>query len=309
MTRVAAVDCGTNSIRLLIADVHDGALTEVVRRTEIVRLGQDVDRTGRLAPEALERTFSRLTWYADEIAAAGGVERVRMVATSATRDAANRTDFVRGVESILGIAPDVVSGAEEAHLSFSGAMSGLPASVARPVLVLDIGGGSTELVLGTGDGAAGPDAATSLDIGSVRLTERFFDDDPPTPEQVAAASAHIAGQLDDASGIVDLAAAKSVIGLAGSVTTLGAIHAGLTVYDRSEVHLTRIPAVDVHELTARLLTATHDERAAISVIHPGRVDVIAAGALILEHVLDRSGADAVVVSEHDILDGIAVSIA
>lgn len=304
MTRVAAVDCGTNSIRLLIADVKDGQPTELLRRTEIVRLGQDVDRTGRLAPAALQRTFAMLTEYAHDIDRVGGVERVRMVATSATRDASNRAEFVAGVEAILGVRPDVVSGAEEADLSFAGAMSGLPPALPRPVLVVDIGGGSTELVLGT----SAPDAAASLDIGSVRLTERHLHTDPPTPAEVAAADAHIEESLAAVASTVELAAARSVVGLAGSVTTLGAIHRGLSAYDRSVVHLTRIPARDVQAMSARLLTATRSEREAMSVIHPGRVDVIAAGALILRHIVDRSGADAVVVSEHDILDGIAVSI-
>lgn len=304
MTRVAAVDCGTNSLRLLIADVDGVNVTEVTRRTEIVRLGQDVDRTGRLAPDALARTFGVLRDYVTEIDLVGGVERVEMVATSASREAVNSHEFVAGVEAILGVRPDVISGAAEADLSFAGAMSGLPA-LPHPVLVVDVGGGSTELVLGT----SSPDAATSADIGSVRITERHFHADPPTSAQVRAADAHIEATLDKAMRTVDLTAARSVVGLGGSVTTLGAMHHGLTTYDRSVVHLTRVPADDVRAISARLLTAGRSDREAISVIHPGRIDVIAAGVLITRHILDRSGVDAIVVSEHDLLDGIAVSIA
>lgn len=306
MTRVAAIDCGTNSIRLLVADV-DSTLHEVERRLEIVRLGEGVDRTGRLAPAALARTLGALERYARRIDELGAT-RVRMVATSATRDATNRSDFVAGVTRLLGVPPEVISGDEEARLSYLGATYDLPGDVSGPCLVTDIGGGSTELVLGDGSAAA-VSAACSVDIGCVRLTERHFATDPPTPEAVTAARADIEAALDLAADSVPLDAAASLVGLAGSVTTVGAIHLELASYDPAAIHRSRVPASAVRKISDRLLSATHAERAAIPVMHPGRVDVIAAGALVLRHIVDRTGVDEVVVSEHDILDGIAWSIA
>lgn len=305
MTRVAAIDCGTNSIRLLVADIDavSGTQSDVDRRMEIVRLGQDVDRTGRLATDALERTFAALRTYA-AVARDTGAERVRMVATSATRDAENRIAFVDGVRAVLGVEPVVVSGAEEARLSFSGATRGLPSGAAPPYLVVDIGGGSTELALGQ----AAPDAARSLDIGCVRLTERWLVDDPPTPDQAVAARADIDAALDESAADVPLDKAATVIGLAGSVTTVAGIHLGLPAYDSAAIHHSRVPAEAVRAISEQLLRLTHAERAAIPVLHPGRVDVIAAGALVLRAVVDRTGVDEVLVSEHDILDGIAWSI-
>lgn len=306
MTRVAAVDCGTNSIRLLVADVNGAELSDVDRRTEIVRLGEGVDRTGRLSERALTRTMAALETYAQRIEDLGATS-VRMVATSATRDAINRADFVAGVQSRLGVPPEVISGDEEARLSFAGATYDLPDDVARPALVVDIGGGSTEFVLG--GGPDGPAAGWSVDVGCVRLTERHFATDPPTPAAVTAARADIEAALDEASSAVDLTAAGSVVGLAGSVTTVGGIHLGLPAYDAGMIHHCRVPAAAVGEISDRLLAAGPDERAAIPVMHPGRVDVIAAGALILRCVIDRTGVAEVVVSEHDILDGIALSLA
>lgn len=311
MTRVAAVDCGTNSIRLLVADldVAGGTQTDLERRTEIVRLGQDVDRTGRLAPEALVRTLDALRRYASIIGRLG-VERVRMIATSATRDAANSEEFVAGVVAVLGVEPEVISGVEEAALSFSGAIRGLPDSGAAPYLVVDIGGGSTELALGSAELALGtwkPAAARSMDVGCVRLTERWLRPDRPTAAQVAGARADIEAALDDAATSVPITEAASMIGLAGSVTTVAAIHLGLDVYDPVAIHRSVVPAGRVRQISARLLAATHSERVAIPAMHPGRADVIAAGALILRCVLDRAGVDEVTVSEHDILDGIAWS--
>lgn len=303
MTRVAAIDCGTNSVRLLVADV-DSTLRDVDRRLEIVRLGEGVDRTGRFTPGALARTMAALERYArriDEL----GASRVRMVATSATRDAANRDEFVTGVTRLLGSPPEVISGDEEARLSFAGATSGLPGDVAAPYLVVDIGGGSTELVAGS----TTVSAACSVDIGCVRLTERHFTSDPPRLLAVAAARADIEAGLDAASESVPLGRAASLIGLAGSVTTVGAIHLGLRAYDPAATHHSRVPAEDVREISDRLLAMSHEERAAIPVMHPGRVDVIAAGALVLRHIVDRAGVAEVVVSEHDILDGIAWSLA
>jgi exopolyphosphatase/guanosine-5'-triphosphate,3'-diphosphate pyrophosphatase len=344
--RVAAVDCGTNSLRLLIADVDAGhrVLTDVDRRMEIVRLGQGVDASGRLAPEALARTFGVLEQYAQAITGSGA-ESVRMVATSATRDAANADEFTRGVTGILGVAPEVVSGQEEAFLSFAGAtteltgggtpepadvmpgagrmvpgpggvlpgLSEAAAGLQPPYLVVDIGGGSTEFVLGgsvpAGDRADTGLDALSMDIGCVRLTERHLRSDPPTPAEVAGATADIDAALATVAAGIRVSSARTLVGLAGSVTTVAAIALGLPRYDPARIHHARIPAAGVHEVTSRLLAQTRAERAAIPVMHPGRVDVIAAGALILDRIMIKLGFAEMVASEHDILDGIAWSIA
>jgi exopolyphosphatase/guanosine-5'-triphosphate,3'-diphosphate pyrophosphatase len=304
MTRVAALDCGTNSLRLLVADVDDDSLTDVVRRMEIVRLGEGVDRTGRLADAALARTFGVLDDYAAAIRT-HDVERVRMVATSATRDAANRDVFVSGVVDRLGVEPEVITGDAEAALSFDGATRELRGSdLDRPFLVVDIGGGSTEFVLGDDDG---PQAARSVDIGCVRLTERHLRSDPPTQDEIDATIADIERGIDLAGEVVAVDAARSLIGLAGSVTTLVALALGLTAYDPERIHHARVTLDQVSEVTARLLTAAHRERAAMPAMHPGRVDVIGGGALVLETIMKRCGFDGVVASEHDILDGIAFS--
>jgi exopolyphosphatase / guanosine-5'-triphosphate,3'-diphosphate pyrophosphatase len=406
--RVAAVDCGTNSLRLLIADVDAArrVLADVDRRMEIVRLGQGVDATGRLAPDALARTFRVLEQYKRAITDSRA-EAVRMVATSATRDAANADEFARGVTAILGVTPEVVSGQEEAFLSFTGATTelagdgagaadassgpasgttGLAAAADRlepPYLVVDIGGGSTEFVLGdavpasppsggdaaltdprpsgsaafvgpspSGDAAlSGPTArgdvlagrppsgdavlvgppssgadvltgrpprghpagsgldALSMDIGCVRLTERHLRSDPPTLAETAAAVADIDAALAAVAASIAVSSARTLVGLAGSVTTVAAIALDLQRYDPATVHHARISAARVHEVTYRLLGQTRAERAAIPVMHPGRVDVIGAGALILDRTMIRFGFAEMVASEHDILDGIAWSIA
>jgi exopolyphosphatase / guanosine-5'-triphosphate,3'-diphosphate pyrophosphatase len=304
-TRVAAIDCGTNSIRLLIADVADGGLRDVTRRMEIVRLGQGVDRTGRFADDALQRTFVALDDYATAIRAAKA-DRVRMVATSATRDAANRDISVDSVRARLGVGPDVVSGDEEAQLSFTGATAELTTSSwPAPYLVCDIGGGSTEFVVG---GAEGVDAARSVDIGCVRMTERHLHDDPPSAAQVQAATADIDAAIADADAVVGVRSARTLVGLAGSVTTVAALALGLPSYDAERIHHSRISAADVHAVAESLLGATHEQRAALPVMHPGRVDVIGAGALVLDRIMAYGKFDAVVVSEHDILDGIALSL-
>ncbi|WAX55926.1 Ppx/GppA family phosphatase [Jatrophihabitans cynanchi] len=303
MTRVAGIDCGTNSIRLLIADADDGRLLDIVREMRIVRLGQGVDRTGRLAPDALERTRVALADYAASIAE-HGAERVRMTATSATRDAANRADFVAMVRAELGVDPEVISGAEEAELSFRGAVAGLP-GVTPPLLVADIGGGSTELVLG---GAGEPLRSHSMDVGCVRMTERHLHDDPPTAEQIAATVRDLNAAIDRAAQHVPLTSGATFVGLAGTVTTIAALALGLDHYDPEAIHASVISTDDVRTVTARLLAMTHAERAALPVMHPGRVDVIGGGALVLRTLLERTGADAVVTSEHDILDGIALSL-
>ncbi|MGW8553854.1 Ppx/GppA phosphatase family protein [Streptomyces tubercidicus] len=313
MKRVAAIDCGTNSIRLLVADADPatGELKDLDRRMEIVRLGQGVDRTGRLAPEALERTFAVCREYAAVIKGLGA-EHLRFVATSASRDAENREDFVRGVVDILGVEPEVITGDQEAEFSFHGATKELTgrADLDRPFLVVDIGGGSTEFVLGDHSVRA----ARSVDVGCVRMTERHLVhggqiSDPPTDGQIKAIKADIAAALDRAEETVPLREAATLVGLAGSVTTVSAIAQGLERYEPEVLHHSRISLATVREITGRLLSSTHAERAAIPVMHPGRVDVIAAGALVLLSIMERTGAAEVVVSEHDILDGIAWSLA
>ncbi len=331
--RVAAIDCGTNSIRLLIADIGAPGdnergpgsplsgppdppqpapllLTDVVREMRIVRLGEGVDRTGRLSEAALDRTMTALREYADLIAEAKP-EGVRMVATSATRDAANAQEFTWRVTALLGVAPEVISGDEEALLSFTGATRELAgpelaeAGCPPPYLVTDIGGGSTEFILGDHAGVAG---ASSVDIGCVRLTERHLHGDPPPGDQVAAATADIDAALDQVAAAVPVGTARTLIGLAGSVTTVAGIALGLERYDSQRIHHSLIPAGRVHQIATGLLAMTRAERAAIGVMHPGRVDVIGAGALILDRITARFGFSEVLVSEHDILDGIAWSL-
>ena len=314
MTRVAAIDCGTNSLRLLVADVPpSGAHTDLLRRMEIVRLGQGVDATGRLAPEAIERTRRVLAEYAEQ-ARDLGATAVRMVATSATRDAENRADFQEMVRATLGGLPDVVTGREEAELSFLGATASLDAAArahghsapVAPFLVVDIGGGSTEFVLGK---AGGVRAARSVDIGCVRLTERHLRSDPPDADEIQRAESDIRAALAEVAREVPVADAVSLVGLAGSVTTVAALALHLPAYDPDAIHGSRIPVAGVRSVTAGLLTATRRQRAALPVMHPGRVDVIGAGALILRVIMDAFDFDEVVVSEHDILDGIALRLA
>ena len=300
--RVAAVDCGTNSVRLLVADLVGGEQRDLHREMRVVRLGQGVDRTGELATEALARTRAALVDYA-AVCAGLGVERTRMVATSATRDARNRVDFVAMVQDTLGVAPEVASGAQEAELSFLGATRDLdPAD--GPFLVMDIGGGSTELVLGS----QGVEAALSVDVGCVRLTERHLVDDPPTPAQIAAAEADVDAALVQVRAVVPVEQARTAIGLAGSVTTIAAVALDLPSYDAAAIHLSRISAAQVRATTGRLLAMRREERAALPVMHPGRVDVIGGGALVLRTIVDRLGLAEVLVSEADILDGIAWSM-
>ncbi len=310
--RVAAVDCGTNSLRLLVADVgEDGLLTDVVRRMEIVRLGQGIDRTGVIAPEAMARTLAVTREYAEQCRALG-VDRVRFVATSASRDARNAGEFVAGVREAFGdldVAPEVVAGDTEARFSFTGATGDLQAvGVPGPYLVVDLGGGSTELVRGT----TGVVAARSVDVGSVRMTERHLHADPPTADQVAAARRDVLASLDAVEQTVDLTGIGAVVGLAGTITTITAHALRLPAYDPEAVHLARVPVDVMREACESLLSMGHDERAALPYLHPGRVDVIAGGALVWEQVLDRclerSPGAVVVTSEHDILDGIALSL-
>jgi exopolyphosphatase/guanosine-5'-triphosphate,3'-diphosphate pyrophosphatase len=317
MGRVAAVDCGTNSIRLLVADVNrhdDGTveLRDVHREMRIVRLGQGVDATGRLVPEAIERTRAALADFT-AIVRRKGTERVRMVATSATRDAANKEDFFTMVRATLGAGAEVISGDEEARLSFTGAVGDFDATDG-PFLVVDVGGGSTELVLGDWDGAkATVTAARSVDVGCVRITERCLPSDPPTPSEQKAAEEFARSVLDAAFDAVPVDEAKTWIGVAGTMTQLSSLVQRLPSHDPALVHLSRLSYRQLHDVSAELLGMTHAQRAANKTIHPGRVDVIGGGSLIVrvlaEELRERAGIEELVVSEHDILDGIALSIA
>ncbi|ORV62311.1 exopolyphosphatase [Mycobacterium europaeum] len=312
MSRLAGIDCGTNSIRLLIADVVDGRLRDVHRETRIVRLGQGVDATGQFAPEAIGRTREALTDYA-ALLRRHRVERVRMVATSAARDVANRDVFFAMTAEVLGAAvpgavAEVITGAEEAALSFRGAVGELDPA-AGPFVVVDLGGGSTEIVVG-GDSVA---ASYSADIGCVRLTERCLHSDPPTPGEVAAARAVVRERLDVALGVVPVEGARTWVGLAGTMTTLSALAHNMTTYDSAAIHLSRVPGGDLLAVCERLIGMTRAERAALPPMHEGRADVIGGGAIVVEELARelraRAGIDELTVSEHDILDGIVWSIA
>ncbi|WP_344172459.1 Ppx/GppA phosphatase family protein [Pilimelia columellifera] len=299
--RVAAIDCGTNSVRLLVADLWpDGRLGELSRQMRIVRLGEGVDRTGRLAPEAIARTRDALAEYAAIIAELGAA-RVRMCATSASRDADNADDFQRMARDTLGVDPEVISGDDEARLSFAGAVRGL--TVTGPCLVVDIGGGSTEFVRG----GATVEAAVSIDIGCVRMTERHLRSDPPTPEQARAAHADVVAAVDRALAAV-AGPAATLVGLAGSVTTVAAVALGLDAYDSTRIHHTVLTRAAVTRVADDLMAMSVAQRRSIPVMHPGRADVIAAGALVLRVIMERADAATVVVSESDILDGIALSL-
>lgn len=305
---VAAIDCGTNSIRLLVARRgEDGGLRDLERAMEIVRLGYGVDRTGRLDPAAIERTLAATRRFAAVIEARGA-EHVRFVATSATRDAADRDVFVDGVRAILGIEPEVVTGQEEAELSYAGAVTTLPGLGRGPRLVVDIGGGSTELVLGS----QRPEHRISLDIGAVRMTERHLRSDPPTPAEITAATADIEAQLDAAARVVPLEQARTLIGVAGTVTTVTALALGLERYSPEATHGAELPMSEAAAVCAWTLRSSRAERARHGAIHPGRVDVLGGGALIWERVLHRlsttAGLTTARTSEHDILDGIALAM-
>jgi exopolyphosphatase / guanosine-5'-triphosphate,3'-diphosphate pyrophosphatase len=294
---VAAFDCGTNTIKLLIGDLPDVA----VRETRMVRLGQDVGRTGRLGDAALARAFAAIDEYAALIEE-HDVERIRFCATSATRDAANSQAFSDGVFERLGVRPEVLSGAEEAEIAYDGAVRHLATEPDLPVLVVDIGGGSTELILGD----THPEQAHSMDIGSVRLHERHLHDDPPTDDQVAACVADIDDALDACP--VDASRAATVVGIAGTITTVAAGVLDLPAYDRAEIDQQVLRVDDVHAMVDRIVAMPVAERLELPYLHPGRADVIDAGALILSRVLRRVRTETMVVSESDILDGIAWSL-
>lgn len=313
--RLAGIDCGTNSIRLLIADVDGGRLHDVHRETRIVRLGQGVDATGEFAADAIARTRAALTDYA-VLLKRHGAQRVRMVATSAARDVANRDAFFAMTADVLGaVLPgavaEVITGAEEASLSFRGAVGELDAA-AGPFVVVDLGGGSTEIVVGAD--ADGPVTASySADIGCVRLTERCLHSDPPTSQEVAAARQVVRERLEVALGVVPVEGAKTWVGLAGTMTTLSALAHNLTTYDSAAIHLSRVAGDDLLAVCERLIGMTRAQRAALPPMHVGRADVIGGGAIVVEELARelraRAGIDELTVSEHDILDGIVLSIA
>ncbi|CAN2224766.1 GppA Exopolyphosphatase [Candidatus Nanopelagicaceae bacterium] len=301
--RVGVIDCGTNSIRLLIADIDGNNFREVTRQMQVVRLGQGVDETNQFHPDALERTFAAVDLYAAELARRG-VEKIRFCATSATRDATNRNIFIEGVKERLGIEPEVISGDEEARLSFAGATREFNRTNG-PFLVVDIGGGSTEFVLGTDS----VDTAISVNIGCVRMTERHFHNDPPTADEIALARRDIQNAIDIAYASVDIKSAKTLVCVAGTATTVAAAALDLPEYDRYAIHLSRIQADQVHDVSKRFTSMTRDERAALGYMHPGRVDVITAGSLVLSEIVKATGAKEFVASENDILDGMAWSLA
>ncbi|HYO03565.1 MAG TPA: Ppx/GppA phosphatase family protein [Mycobacterium sp.] len=313
MTRVAAIDCGTNSIRLLIADVTDGRLTDVHREMRIVRLGEGVDATGSFAEAALARTRAALADYA-ALLQTHSVPTVRMVATSATRDAANRDEFFAMTADVLGAAvpgavAEVITGTEEAELSFRGAVGELD-SAAAPFVVVDLGGGSTEVVLGS---SADVDASYSANIGCVRLTERCLKSDPPTAAEIADARAVVRDGLAAAFAAVPVERAQTWVGVAGTMTTLSALALNLATYDSDAIHLSRVGFDDLLKVCGGLIAMTRRQRAALGPMHEGRVDVIGGGAIVVEELAralgERAGINELVVSERDILDGIALSIA
>jgi exopolyphosphatase/guanosine-5'-triphosphate,3'-diphosphate pyrophosphatase len=315
VNRVAAIDCGTNSIRLLIADKVDGRLRDVHREMRIVRLGQGVDATGQFAPDALARTKAALVGYA-ELLRTFEVPKVRMVATSAARDAANRDVFFAMTADVLGVVvpgavAEVITGTEEAALSFHGAIDELD-SASAPFVVVDLGGGSTEVVLGDRS-ESGVVASFSADIGCVRLTERCLHSDPPTAAEIAAARDVVRERLGEALRVVPVEQARTWVGVAGTMTTLSALAQQMTTYDSDAIHLSRVGFGELLRVCDELIAMTRQQRAALGPMHEGRVDVIGGGAIIVEELAsalgNRAGIGELVVSEHDILDGIAMSIA
>ena len=302
MSRVAAIDCGTNSIRLLIADIASGNFKEVLRTMEIVRLGQGVDQNKAFHPDAIGRTLKAVELFRDQIVSKG-VEKIRFCATSATRDATNRSLFTDGVREILGIEVEVIPGEEEAELSFIGATKELRQSDA-PFLVVDIGGGSTEFVFGSQK----VEFAKSVNIGCVRMSERHLNTQPPTMAQVAQAIVDIDIEITQAAAVVPITTAKTLVAVAGTATTVAAAALELTDYDRHLIHLSRISSDKVHKVAANFQSMSKDQIASLGFMHPGRVDVITAGSLVLSRIMAATGATEFVASESDILDGMAWSL-
>ena len=302
MSRVAAIDCGTNSIRLLIADIAGDNFKEVLRTMEIVRLGQGVDQNKAFHPDAIARTLKAVELFRDQIASKG-VEKIRFCATSATRDATNRSLFTDGVRDILGIEVEVIPGEEEAELSFIGATKELRQSDA-PFLVVDIGGGSTEFVFGSEK----VDFAKSVNIGCVRMSERHLNTQPPSMAQIAQAIVDIDIAITQAAAVVPITTAKTLVAVAGTATTVAAAALELTDYDRHLIHLSRISSDKVHKVAATFQSMNKDQIASLGFMHPGRVDVITAGSLVLSRIMAATGATEFVASESDILDGMAWSL-
>ncbi len=302
MSRVAAIDCGTNSIRLLIADITGGNFKEVLRTMEIVPLGQGVDQNKSFHPDAITRTLSAVEKFA-QLIASKGVEKIRFCATSATRDASNRELFTNGVKKILGVEVEVIPGEQEAALSFIGATKELFQSDG-PFLVVDIGGGSTEFVFGSEK----VEFAKSVNIGCVRMSERHLNSQPPTMAQIAEAIIDIDLAITQAAKVVPISQAKSLVAVAGTATTVAAAALKLEEYDRYLIHLSRISAPAVHQVAAMFQSMNKDQIAALGYMHPGRVDVITAGALVLSRIMAATGASEFIASESDILDGIAWSL-
>lgn len=298
---LAAIDCGTNSIRLLVARREGDGLVDLDRRMTVVRLGEGVDRTGRLSDAALERTFAACRDYRGVMADLG-VDRLRFAATSASRDAANAATFTTGVADILGVTPEVISGSEEAALSFLGATRGLPHR--SPVLVFDIGGGSTEFVVGNHTVRE----SISVDMGCVRFYERYLTSDPATPGELAALRQAAEATMDRVLAAVDVSEVADVIGVAGTVTTVAALALGLPAYDPERIHGARLATAEVDRVAGELAAMTVAQRLELPVMHPGRADVVVSGAVVLAVILDRLGADSMMASEHDILDGLVWSL-
>lgn len=302
MTRVAAIDCGTNSIRLLIADINNGVFTEIVRSMEIVRLGQGVDKNKFFQQDAIDRTLAAVESF-KEVILSKAVEKIRFCATSATRDATNRNLFIQGVKNILGVDVEVIPGEEEAMLSFNGATKALKQSES-PFLVVDIGGGSTEFVYGKEI----VEFAKSVDIGCVRMSERHLNSQPVTMDQVARAIVDIDKAIAQAAAVVPISTAKTLIAVAGTATTVAAAALELKEYDRHLIHLSRISAEKVYKVSAMFQSMHRNQIAELGYMHPGRVDVITAGSLVLSRVMAATGASEFVASESDILDGVAWSL-
>ncbi|HTD48981.1 MAG TPA: Ppx/GppA phosphatase family protein [Acidimicrobiia bacterium] len=303
MTRVAAVDIGTNSARLLVADVDGPHLTTIDRRTQITRLGQGVNQTRRLDPDAIARTVDVIREYQEAIVAHNAT-RVRVAATSASRDATNRDDFFDPVEKLLDVRPELLSGEEEARLEFVGATAGL--TEPDPYLVVDVGGGSTEFIVG----AAQPDGLISIDVGCVRLTEQFLHSDPPSPEELSVAVSAVRDHLADVDRTVPAAGqAKTLIGTAGTVWTMGAIELGVDAADRARIDHFRLTRGAAEEIFRTLATEPIARRRHNPGLEPGRVDVIVGGVIVVVSVLRHWSFDELLISEADILDGLARSIA
>jgi len=304
MKRVAALDCGTNSIRLLIAAENPGAstFTEISRKMSIVKLGEGVDKNKAFLPDAISRTLAALKVFAKEITEAK-VDQIRFCATSATRDAQNRDEFLIPVAEILGITPEVISGDEEARLSFLGATQALSKSDG-PFLVIDIGGGSTEFVFGI----AQVEAARSVNIGCVRMSERHFKNDPPTQSEIEGARIDIRNAIALAGEVVPIKNAKTLVAVAGTATTVAAAALNLAEYDSELIHLAKISAKETRRVSDWLLTLTRQERGNLGYMRPGRVDVIAAGSLVLAEIIEATGLTNFIASENDILDGMVWSM-